>query len=172
MKKGLFGLVLVAVFAIGLAGIGLTQGSDKSAKGSAMSIEGTYVLQKRVMADSTVITGADVGGMMTFTKSHRHLNVFWKNPDGSISSRSLVSEYKLTGNGYDETSLFLVDQNLMGEKLKTSMTKESGTGEVTVKGKEIRINMPLFGEPIITVTPDGLTANMVGQWIDYWEKVK
>ena len=172
MRSKLFGLALVAVLVIGLAGAGLAQGSDKAAKGSAMSIEGTYVLNKRVMADSSVITGPDVGGMMTYTKDLRQLNVFWKNPDGSISSRSLVTKYKLTGNGYDETSLFLLDQNLMGEELKTLMTSESGTGEVTVKGKETEVKMPLFGEPTLTFTPDGLTANMAGQWIDYWEKVK
>jgi len=172
MRKGLIGLALVAVIAIGLAGIGLGQGSDKSAKGSAMSIEGTYVLKQRVMADSSVLTGPDVGGMMTYTKDLRQLNVFWKNPDGSIASRSMVTEYKLTGNGYDETSLFLLDQNIMGEGLKTSMTQESGSGEVTVNGKEVSVKMPLFGEPTITFTPDGLTADMHGQWVDHWEKVK
>lgn len=91
MKKGFFSLVLVVVFAIGLAGIGMTQSSDKNNKGSAMSIDGTYIQKKRVMADSTVIKSPDVGGMMTFIKGHRQLNVFWKNQDGTISSRSLGS---------------------------------------------------------------------------------
>lgn len=172
MKKALLGTLLVAAFAIGLAGIGMGQGADKGEKGSAMSIEGTYSLSKRTMADGTVLTGPDVGGLMTFTKDHRNLNVFWKNADGTISSRSLVTQYKLTGNKYEETSLFLVDQNLMGESLKTTMKSESGSGEVTVNGKEVHVVMPLFGEPTLTFTPDDVTADMAGQWSDYWEKVK
>jgi hypothetical protein len=172
MKKKFFGLILVAVLAVGFAAIGLTQNSDKSVEGSAISIDGTYILKKRVMSDSTVLTSPDVGGMMTFNNGHRQLNVFWKNRDGSISSRSLVTEFKLTDDGYSEKSLFLVDQNLMGEKLKTLMAEESGTGKVAVNGNEIMITMPLFGEPFMTVTPDGLTANMAGQWIDYWKKLK
>ena len=172
MRKVILGSILVAGLACGLTGIGLTQGADKADKGSAMSIEGTYVLKERVMSDGSVRTGPDVGGMMTYTKSQRQLNVFWKNPDGSISSRSLVTEYKLTGNEYVETSHFLVDQNLMGEDLKTTMAQETGTGNVTVKGKQVQIDMPLFGEPVLTVTPDGLTANMEGQWVDHWDKVK
>jgi hypothetical protein len=172
MTKKLFRWMLAAGCVVGLAGIGQTQDSEMSAKSSAISIDGTYVLKERVMADSTVLTGPDVGGMMTFNNGHRSLNVFWKNPDGSISSRSLVTEYTLSSDGYTEKSLFLVDQNLMGEKLKTLMSEESGTGAVTVNGTEIMITMPLFGEPLMTVAPDGLTANMAGQWIDYWEKVK
>ena len=50
------------------------------------SIDGTYELAKRVMADGTVLRAPAVSGLYTLRRGRFHLNLFFKKPDGTIAS--------------------------------------------------------------------------------------
>src|SRR5438552_3856308 len=69
----------------------------------APGIEGTYKLMSRRLADGTVQRSPQVMGLLTYTKTQRNFNVFWKDAEGKIFSYSLVSTYKLTAKRYTET---------------------------------------------------------------------
>lgn len=135
------------------------------------SIEGTYTLVSRKLPDGKMLSGKDVVGLLTFTKTHRNFNIAWKDGSGKNFSYSLVSTYKLTASEYSETGLFGVMNNEIGGKGITYTTAgQPKTVPVKMEGKRLEFKMPF--DPVSAIF-DGskFTGTNEGVFVDTWEKV-
>jgi len=92
----LTGLILLVVFALAVA-------SDAaSPPSSSPSIDGTYELTERVMANGTVLRPPAVAALYTLANGRFSLNLFVKNADGTIASESSVGRYIFSADKYCE----------------------------------------------------------------------
>ena len=136
------------------------------------SIEGTYKLTSRKLPDGTIVSPPDVMGLMTYTKTQRNLNVFWKGPDGKPGSYSLVSTYKLTPTDYTETLQYnAFNDPTVGPGPAYDTSHPTKSVPVTLEGKHIQFKLP-FDQPSLEFDGDKLTATAEGAFVDYWEKVR
>jgi len=60
------------------------------------SIEGTYVLQSRVLADGSVLKPPEVEGIYTLTRDYVNFNIIQRNDEGKVFSVSMMAKNKLT----------------------------------------------------------------------------
>ncbi len=67
---------------------------------SPPSIDGTYELTERIMADGTVRRPPDVVALYTMAEGRFNLNLFVKNRDGTIGSESTVGRYTFGADKY------------------------------------------------------------------------
>ncbi len=137
----------------------------------APSIEGTYRLVSRTLPDGATLAPPDVMGIITFTKTHRNFNVFWKGPAGKVFAYSVVSTYRLTPTEFSETILFSTMHNeIEGAPVSHELSRPTRTAPVTVQGKSIRFQMP-FDPPTLVFDGNTITATAPGEWTDVWERI-
>lgn len=135
----------------------------------APTIEGTYKLVKRVLADGS--TAKDAMGLQTYTKTHRNFNVLWKNSEGKFVSYSVVSTYKLTSEEYSETLIFsILNDQIGGKEIKYDLSAPSKTVPVAAETGKIEFKLP-FDPVSVTFTGNTFTAKNP-DFTDYWEKVQ
>ena len=114
------------------------------------TLEGTWVLDHRVMPDGRTRTAPDVIGVMTFIGGLRNMNVYW-DADGKPSSISLIVRYKFDASQYDTK-------------------KEHGSSPVTTKDGKSSWQFPLYGKRSVEITAEGLTARGK-DFVDHWKRV-
>ena len=137
----------------------------------ADGIEGTWRLIKRDLPDGTVQTPPTVVGLSTTTNGLRHLNVFWKTPDGKPASIGVISKVKLTANEYTETLIAFTLDDGSGNPAVYNFSRETKTAAVMREGGRISYKLP-FDPPSVVYEGDKLTATAEGAFVDYWERVK
>src|SRR5947207_15633408 len=71
-----------------------------SAPSSPPSIDGTYELTERVMADGTVRRPPSIVALYTLAHGRFNLNLFVKNRDGTIASESTTGCYTFSATKY------------------------------------------------------------------------
>ena len=160
MKTIMCALVLVAVV---LVHEGL--GSQKSGP----SIEGNYILDYRERPDGKKVRSPEIIGFMTYTKTHRNLNVYWTE-NGKPTSVSIVSKYTLSAKEYSEDGLYMA-ANEAGKGIAYETTATHAQSPVTVTDGKIRFQLPLHGEPELAFEAGGFTATRQGVFIDHWKKI-
>ena len=137
----------------------------------AQELEGTWKLVMRKLPDGTKLVPPAVLGAYTAHNGLQNLNVFWHTPEGNPASYARISTYKISDTEYTETLLFnAFDEgngkspayNLKGETEKTSVTRD---------GTRIAFQLP-FNEPSVVFEGDKFTANLPGEIVDYWERVR
>src|SRR5436190_16519511 len=69
---------------------------------SPPSIDGTYELTERVMANGTVLRPPAIAALYTLADGRFSLNLFVKNADGTIASESSVGRYTFSADKYCE----------------------------------------------------------------------
>ena len=144
-----------------------------SASAQAPSIEGTYKLISRQMADSTVLSPPAIMGLLTYTKTHRNFNIVRQDATGKFSSHSIVSTYKLTATEYSETLLFSIENNqIRGKEIVYDLSGETRSAPVTVEGGRIQFKLPFEAPIVMVVEGDKITATAAGRWVDSWEKIQ
>src|SRR5437899_7975712 len=79
---------------------------------SLPSIDGTYELTERVMADGTVLRPPSVVALYTMADGRFSLNLFVKNADGTIASESSVGRYTFSADKYCEWIVYTIRNNL------------------------------------------------------------
>lgn len=134
------------------------------------SIEGTYVLKSRELADGTVLTPPDAAGLYTLIDGHVNFNVASKQEDGTIHSRSMVGTYKITGSTYAVDVHYTAEND--GSGIMYNFSKRSGEEEMTMSDGKIKLLFPLSKTFYGTFSPDSLTVERGGQFVDRWVKVK
>jgi hypothetical protein len=146
--------------------------SRKNQNSKSPSIEGTYKLVSRKLADGKVLSGQEVVGLFTYTKTHRNFNIAWKDGSGRHWSQSVVSTYVLTSTQYTETPLLTITTDEIGGKgTKYTMAGSPQTVPVKVDGGRIEFKMPF--DPVTSVfVGDKFTSTNEGVFVDTWEKVK
>src|ERR1043166_3891134 len=83
-----------------------------SAPSSAPSIDGTYELTERVMADGTVLRPPSVVALYTMANGQFNLNLFVKNRNGTVASESTVGRYTFSADKYCEWITYTLRNNL------------------------------------------------------------
>ncbi len=134
-------------------------------------IEGTWQLVLRVLPDGTAQRPPTVMGRGTAGHGMRHLNVFWRTPEGNPASYSLIAEYGLSEREYTETVLFSVFDEGNGNPPAYNLSGETRSMPVTRQGTRISYQLP-FDPPSVVYDGDKLTATLGGAFVDYWERVR
>jgi hypothetical protein len=168
MRTRLFGLSLaLLIVAIGAV-----------AAAAVPSIDGTYKLTSRKLANGTTLGEKDIHGLFTLAAGHRNFNVGWMDPSGKHFSYSLISTYKLTDKDYTETVVYsvMIDEIGMmpGSKPGSGPVYSMGdskTVPVHIEGTKVSFKAP-FDPPALVFDGDKITGTLEGTFVDTWEKVK
>ena len=161
--------VLTSVFQRLVAGLILSLGIATFAL--ADDIEGTWRLVKRQLPDGTIQTPPTVVGLYTVVNGQRHLNVFWRTPEGKPASVGSVSKVRLTSNDYTETLIASVFDDGSGQPVAYNFSGETKSAVITREGRRASYQLP-FDPPSVVIDGDRLTATLEGAFVDYWERVK
>jgi hypothetical protein len=135
---------------------------------SAPSIEGTYQLSSRKLADGTVLKPPDIIGLQTYTKRYRNFNILSKDAEGTIVSRSIVSTYTLTPTEYTETPLFSL--SVRGQEIRHDLSGQTQRSVVTMDTGRLQFHRPV--EQRITVFEGNGFTSTGADNVDVWEKVE
>lgn len=139
----------------------------------APSIEGTYRLVARDLADGTRIEPPALDGLLTYTKTFRNFNIYWKDAEGKTTSISTIRKYALTADGYSETNIFhMANDEIGGMGMTYDFSQVSGGSSVNIENGRIEFDLPLFDEPHAVFEGDKLTATVEGEFVDHWERVE
>jgi hypothetical protein len=143
-----------------------------SAPSSPPSIDGTYELTERMMANGTVLRPPSIVALYTMADGRFNLNLFVKNGDGTIASESTVGRYTFSMDKYCEWIVYTIRNNLD----KPGVTNEGPavTDHCTpVISKDGRFNFSPPGEGVqVSFGAEGFTAKIRGEFVDHWKKIR
>jgi hypothetical protein len=139
---------------------------------SPPSIDGTYELSERVMANGTVLRPPSVVALYTMADGRFSLNLFVKNADGTMASESSVGRYTFSADKYCEWIVYTIRNNLD----KPGVTNEAPpvADQCTpVTSKDGRFNFSPPGEGVeVSFGTDGFTAKIGDEFVDHWRKIR
>lgn len=142
------------------------------ARSTTRSIDGTYELTKRVMADGTILQPPSVVALYTLVHGRFNLNLFIRNPDGTTGSESTLGRYTFTTKKYCEWIVYTTRNNLD----KPGVTNEAPgvTDHCTpVTSKNGRFDFSPPGEGVtVSFGRDGFAAKIGGEFVDQWRKIR
>nr|AAK01328.1 unknown [uncultured bacterium HB1-38] len=136
------------------------------------SIDGTYELTTRVMADGTVVKPPTVVALYSLVNGQFNLNLLVKNHDGTIGSESTIGRYTFSKEKYCEWIVYTTRNNLD----KPGVTNEAPEvndhcAPVTSKGRQFNFAPP--GEGVtVSFGPGGFTATISNEFVDHWNKIQ
>lgn len=154
-----------------------TAGLPVQAFAADPNIQGTYLLESRVLPGDAKQTPPTIAGMVTYTKHYRNINVSWLSPDGKRLSISYIAKYRLTQTVYQETPIYWMSNNFNGQGVSYKVPAFKGA-ENAVTIKDGTIAFPLAGKsPVVVFTADGMTATARDRqgrmiFVDHWKKVE
>ena len=136
------------------------------------SIDGTYELTDRVMADGTVRRPPEITALYTVADGKFSLNLFLKNGDGTIASESTVGRYTFSADNYCEWITYTIRNNL--DKPGVTNAAPVVTDHCTlVTSKGGRFNFSPPGEGVeVSFGREGFTAKIGGEFVDHWKKIR
>ncbi len=137
----------------------------------AQSIEGIWQLVKRELPDGTVQTPPTVVGLGTFASGQRHLNVFWRTPEGNPASIGVISRIAVTSTEYTETLIALAYDDGSGKPVVYDFSGSTKSAVISRNGSRVAFKLP-FDPPSVVFDGDRLTATLPGEFVDYWVRVK
>ena len=136
------------------------------------SIDGTYELTERVMADGTVRRPPEVGALYTMADGRFSLNLFVKNGDGTVASESTVGRYTFSADKYCEWIVYTIRNNLD----KPGVTNEAPAVAdhcTSVTSKDGRFIFSPPGEGVeASFGPEDFTAKIGDEFVDHWRKIR
>jgi hypothetical protein len=139
---------------------------------SPPSIDGTYELTERVMANGTVLRAPSIVALYTMADGRLSLNLFVKNVDGTIASESSVGRYTFSADKYCEWIVYTIRNNLD----KPGVTNEAPAVTdhcAPVTSKDGRFNFSPPGEGVeVSFGAEGFTAKIGGEFVDHWRKIR
>jgi hypothetical protein len=136
------------------------------------SIDGTYELSERVMANGTVVRPPTIVALYTVTDGRFSLNLFVKNADGSIASESSFGRYTFSADKYCEWIVYTIRNNLdkPGVTNEAPMVADHCT---PVSSKDGRFSFSPPGEGVeVSFGAEGFTAKIGGEFVDHWRKIR
>ncbi len=159
--------MILATLALMVAAVGVG-----AAQPTTRSIDGTYEFTKRVMADGTVLKPPSVVALYTLVHGRFDLNLFIKNPNGTIGSESTVGRYTFTTKKYCEWIVYTTRNNLDKPGVTNEVTEV--TDHCTrVTSKNGRFNFSPPGEGVtVSFGRKGFTAKIGGEFVDHWRKIR
>ena len=143
-----------------------------SASSTPASIDGTYELTERVMANGTVIRPPAIVALYTNAGGRFNLNLFVKKDDGSVASESTVGRFRFSADKYCEWIIYTIRKDLD----KPGVTNEAPpvTDHCTpVASQDGRFNFSPPGEGVeVSYGTEGFTASIGGEFVDHWKKIR
>jgi hypothetical protein len=143
-----------------------------SASSTPPSIDGTYELIERVMADGMVLRPPSIVALYTNTDGRFNLNLFVKNGDGEVASESTVGRFRFSADKYCEWIIYTIRKDLD----KPGVTNEAPTVTdhcTRVISKDGRFNFSPPGEGVeVSYGAEGFTATIAGEFVDHWTKIQ
>jgi hypothetical protein len=137
------------------------------------SIEGTYQLVSRTLADGTITRPPEIVGLWNQSKGQKNFNLLSKNAAGKYAARSSVATYRLTPTEYSETLVFLVESDqASGKEVVYNAGAKTGTSPIKVEGGRLQFksvhtpNTLAFEGSKLTVTGPG------GAFVDVWQRMQ
>ena len=175
MKTTLFasraagGLILLLLIALARSAV---RSKPISAPLTPLSIDGTYELTERVMANGTVLRPPSIVALYTMADGRFNLNLFVKNGDGTIASESTVGRYTFSTDKYCEWIVYTTRNNL--DKAGVTNEAPAVTNHCTpVTSKDGRFNFSPPGEGVeVSFGAEGFTAKIGGDFVDHWRKIR
>ena len=175
MKTTLFasraagGLILLLLTALAQSAV---YSKPISAPLTPLSIDGTYELTERVMANGTVLRPPSIVALYTMVDGRFNLNLFVKNGDGTIASESTVGRYTFSTDKYCEWIVYTTRNNL--DKAGVTNEAPAVTNHCTpVTSKDGRFNFSPPGEGVeVSFGAEGFTAKIGGEFVDHWRKIR
>jgi hypothetical protein len=136
------------------------------------SIDGTYELTERVMANGSVLRPPSVVAMYTNADGRFHLNLFLKKRDGGLASESTVGRFSFSSDRYCEWITYTIRKDL--DKTGVSNEAPAITDHCTpVTSKDGRLNFSPPGEGVeVSYGAEGFTATIGGEFVDHWRKIR
>ncbi|MBV9064077.1 MAG: hypothetical protein JOY77_14290 [Alphaproteobacteria bacterium] len=136
------------------------------------SIDGTYELAQRVMANGTVVRPPAIVALYTLADGRFNLNIFVKKDDGSIASESTVGRYSFTPERYCEWIIYTIRKDLD----KAGVTNEAPPVSdhcTPVSSKNGRSDFSPPGEGVeVSYEREGFTAKIGGEFVDHWIRIR
>lgn len=136
------------------------------------SIDGTYELTERVMADGTIRRPPEIVALYVMADGRFSLNLFVKNGDGTIASESTVGRYTFSAEKYCEWITYTIRNNL--DKPGVTNDGPAVADHCTpVATKNGRFNFSPPGEGVeVSFGPEGFTAKIGTEFVDHWKKIR
>ena len=136
------------------------------------SIDGTYELTTRVMADGTILHPPNVVALYSMVDGRFNLNLFVKNPDGTIGSESTIGRYTFNKEKYCEWIVYTTRNNLDKPGASNEAPEVNAhCAPVTSKGGQFHFAPP--GEGVtVSFGPAGFTATIGNEFVDHWQKIQ
>jgi hypothetical protein len=139
---------------------------------SPPSIDGTYELTERVMANGTILRPPSIVALYTMADGRFNLNLFVKNANGTVASESSVGRYTFSAHKYCEWIVYTIRNNLD----KPGVTNEAPVVTdhcAAVTSKDGRFNFSPPGEGVeVSFGAEGFTAKIGGEFVDHWRKIR
>ena len=136
------------------------------------SIDGTFELTERTMADGTVLRPPSIAALYTNADGRFSLNLFVKNGDGSVASESTIGRYRFSADKYCEWIIYTVRKDLD----KPGVTNEAPPVPdhcTPVRSKDGRFNFSPPGEGVeVSYGREGFTATISGEFVDHWSRIR
>jgi hypothetical protein len=139
----------------------------------AQSIDGTYVLESRVMADGTVIKPPQITGLYNLEAGYINFNLANRDESGKVQSVSYVGNYRFSSKEYYQEILFVsINDEIGGQGIKYDFGKKSGTSDVKITGGKIEFPFPPNNAILAEFEGKSFKAKTAnGAYTDNWKKV-
>jgi hypothetical protein len=162
---------VIAAGVTGLASVGPAPAwtQDAAAPPPASLIDGFYELDKHVMPDGAVVRPPLWTALYVMRRGR--LNLFFKNPDGTLASESTIGRYTFTPTKYCEWITYTTRNNLDAPgATNAAPVLADHCAPVTRKRDQFEFSPP--GENVrMTIGTAGFRAEVGGGGVDYWTKI-
>jgi hypothetical protein len=139
------------------------------------SIDGTYELTGRVLANGTVLRPPSVVGLYTLAVGRFDRNLFFKSADGTIASQSSVGRFRFSADKYCEWITYTIRKDLDKPGVTNEAPVAPGVTDhcvpVTSKDGRFDFSLPDDGVEVI-FGRQGFTAKISGEFVDHWTKIR
>lgn len=148
----------------------VAQGAN-AAPQTAASIDGTYELTRRVLANGVTLVPPDVRAIYTLRHGHFSLNLFFKKSDGTLASESTIGRFSFNSSRYCEWIEATTRNNIDRPGVTNEIPKlHDHCARVRRNGRKF-----VFVDPGENVTSqfgqDGFVAIIDNGDRDYWKKI-
>jgi hypothetical protein len=136
------------------------------------SIDGTYELTERVMADGTTLRPPSIVGLYTLALGRFDLNLFVKQTDGTIASESSVGRFRFSEDKYCEWIDYTIRKDLDAPGVTNEappvtdhcapVTSNHGRFDFSPPGEGVEVSYGL----------GGFTAKIGVEFVDHWRKIR
>ena len=138
-----------------------------------VSIEGTYVLESRMLSNGEVIKPPEIIGIYNVANGYTNLNIMQRSTENKVKNVSLIAKYKLSSTEFYEERLFVMINNEIDNKEIMYGFQKSGSSPVKIADGKIEFTYPINNDVHASFEGNNFTATRVdGSYIDYWKKFK